>query len=285
MRQQLKETRPQGTPLRPLKIYRMLNNTGPIYVPVHWQETVEIILVRKGTIKLNIREKAFLGEPGDVFYINPQELHGMQTPYAGCEYLAFLFPLGWLQSLYSDEADEKWITPLVHGNVQVESCLHEKASQYAAELLLDVLDLYDSTMPGAWLGIKAHIMQFYALIYRENLIGLRPGTSKHTDMLMSISRFIHENFSQPLTLDALGNKFHMSPKYFSSYFQKHFFRGFSEYLTAVRLENAKKILSETEFDIEFIAQKSVFSSSNYFIRTFRKYQGVTPGQYRKRLNS
>ncbi|MCI8779165.1 MAG: helix-turn-helix transcriptional regulator [Lachnospiraceae bacterium] len=59
-----------------------------------------------------------------------------------------------------------------------------------------------------------------------------------------------------------------------------FARNFSDYLMAVRLENAKKLLLETEAGMELVAQQSGFSSS-YFIHIFRETLGMTPGQYRK----
>lgn len=60
-----------------------------------------------------------------------------------------------------------------------------------------------------------------------------------------------------------------------------FARNFSDYLMAVRLENAKKLLLETEAGMELVAQQSGFSSSSYFIHIFRETLGMTPGQYRK----
>ena len=57
--------------MRPLKIYWMKNETGQIYVPVHWQETVEIILVQDGSLSLNIGETTYIGAPGDVILHKP----------------------------------------------------------------------------------------------------------------------------------------------------------------------------------------------------------------------
>ena len=58
----------------------MQADAGRIDVPIHWQDTVEILLVQRGRLALRIGEAQFAGRPGDVFYINPRQLHGMQTP-------------------------------------------------------------------------------------------------------------------------------------------------------------------------------------------------------------
>ena len=101
------------------------------------------------------------------------------------------------------------------------------------------------------------------------------------DPLRRIAGYLQQHCGEPLTLQRLGEEFHMSPKYFSSYFQKRFARNFSDYLTAVRIERAKTLLQQTDAGVEWVAQQAGFSGS-YFIRVFRRAAGCTPGQYRRR---
>ena len=54
MRQDLQETRRQGTHIRPLKIYQMNNQTAKIDVPYHWQDGVEILWIQCGCLSLRI---------------------------------------------------------------------------------------------------------------------------------------------------------------------------------------------------------------------------------------
>ena len=97
MKKHLQETRPQGTLMRPLKIYLMQEPNGKIDVPYHWQETAEILWIQSGKLNLTIQENNYIGKAGDIFYINPRQLHGMQSQTPDCTYLAFIFPLSWLQ--------------------------------------------------------------------------------------------------------------------------------------------------------------------------------------------
>lgn len=279
---QLKENKPQGTPLHPLQLYRMQADAGRIDVPIHWQDTVEILRVQRGRLALRIDGQQYEGAPGDVFYINPRQLHGMQTPGPESAYLAFVFPLSWLRFTHADEAAEQYLNPLAEGSAQAANRLPPAAAQTAAALLDDAAALYASGAPGAWLGIKADMLRLYYALYAAGLVGgSAAGSGQET--LLAISRYIQEHSAEALTLTALGRQFHMSPKYFSAYFQKHFFRSFTDYLTAVRLEHAKQLLQQTDADIELVAQRAGFSASSYFIRTFRRAFGMTPGQYRRAL--
>lgn len=96
MRTNLQELRPQGTLMRPLKIYLMDEADGKIDVPYHWQENTEILWIQKGELSLKIQEKNYIVKAGDIVYINPRELHGMQSRTPDCTYQAFIFPLSWL---------------------------------------------------------------------------------------------------------------------------------------------------------------------------------------------
>ena len=55
---------------------------------------------------------------------------------------------------------------------------------------------------------------------------------------------------------------------------------FSDYLTKVRLEEAKKHLAQG-LSVEKTAELVGYSDGNYFIKIFKKYVGVTPAKYRK----
>ena len=67
----------------------------------------------------------------------------------------------------------------------------------------------------------------------------------------------------------------------------HLFRNemgttFSDYLTRVRLEAAKKLLMEGA-SVDKTAEEVGYNDGNYFIKIFKKYVGVTPAKYRKSL--
>ena len=61
------------------------------------------------------------------------------------------------------------------------------------------------------------------------------------------------------------------------------YTGFSphEYLTQLRVYNAKYLLKATDLSIEDISQQTGFSDSVYFIQVFKKIEGITPSKFRK----
>ena len=72
----------------------------------------------------------------------------------------------------------------------------------------------------------------------------------------------------------------MSPSYIGLVFRKVGETSFLKYLTDIRMEETKRLLITTELTLREIGQQVGIENQNTLIRTFKKAEGVTPGQYR-----
>lgn len=104
-------------------------------------------------------------------------------------------------------------------------------------------------------------------------------TSKLTPAL--ITQYIATHYMENLYLDHMAETFDTSPKYFSSYFKKTFDINFIEYLNKIRISHAKELLRSTELTIAEIGEQTGYMNATTFASTFRKYQGISPSEYRK----
>lgn len=93
--------------------------------------------------------------------------------------------------------------------------------------------------------------------------------------------YIYHHFREPLNLELLAERAHMSPAYFSRRFKKLTGFGYKEYLNYVRLKEASRMLLETDLPVMDIAQLCGFSDGNYFGDLFKKEKGISPRMYRK----
>ncbi|MDN5276704.1 MAG: two-component system, response regulator YesN [Clostridiales bacterium] len=76
---------------------------------------------------------------------------------------------------------------------------------------------------------------------------------------------------------------YISPYYLSHLFKEELNITFLEYLTMVRMEEAKKLLKDTSLSIVAIASQVGYEDASYFSKVFKKYVGISPAQYRKNL--
>ncbi|MDQ0872765.1 AraC-like DNA-binding protein [Paenibacillus sp. V4I3] len=91
---------------------------------------------------------------------------------------------------------------------------------------------------------------------------------------------VQHYYDTDLTLEECASRLHYNANYLSSIFRKETNCSFSDYLSTYRFNMAKKWLSETDMPIKDISSKLRYNNSQNFIRSFRKQEGLTPGQYR-----
>lgn len=94
--------------------------------------------------------------------------------------------------------------------------------------------------------------------------------------------YLNKNFNDPnISLQSLADYLELSPAYLSTIFSQKKGITFIDYLTSIRMEQAKKLLTETSQKIIDITFEIGYNDPNYFSFTFKKRNGVSPKEYRK----
>lgn len=104
--------------------------------------------------------------------------------------------------------------------------------------------------------------------------------SKNSETVKKAIQYISKNYANALTLDLVANQVHLNPTYFSTLFKKSTGSSFKEYLNMVRVEESKRLLSNTDYSLIDIAIATGFEDQSYFTKVFKRYTGLTPKQFR-----
>ena len=110
-------------------------------------------------------------------------------------------------------------------------------------------------------------------------------TSREREFENVVSRvkgYIDENYARDISLDDVSRMVDISPYYFSKLFKQEVGENFIEYVTRTRIKNARRLLEDPRYSIKEICVMSGYSDPNYFSRIFKKYEGMTPTEYRER---
>ncbi|GBF76154.1 DNA-binding response regulator [Paenibacillus sp. 598K] len=98
-----------------------------------------------------------------------------------------------------------------------------------------------------------------------------------------IKQYIDTHFRDNLNLKGIAGKFYMNPVYLGQLFRKTYGVYFNDYLLELRVEEAKRLLRQTDLRVYEIAAKVGIPVPNYFTSQFEKRERISPVEYRERL--
>ena len=131
--------------------------------------------------------------------------------------------------------------------------------------------------------VNAIVTKIFVLLLRNYMDAceLPRDQLKDSETAVRIARYLQTN-AATATLGGMAAEFHYSPEYASRLIRQRTGQTFIQLLTTVRLENAEQLLRDTAMPVSDIAAAVGYESSEHFIRTFRRYTGLTPSAYRQK---
>ncbi|MCR4587237.1 MAG: response regulator [Lachnospiraceae bacterium] len=101
--------------------------------------------------------------------------------------------------------------------------------------------------------------------------------SKDRDVALAVKAYIDENYSRPdLSIPDISNAIGMNQTYIRKMFKSELAMTLTEYITKVRMEQARIILKETDEKLTAVAEMVGYSDVSYFSNVFKKYYGTSP---------
>lgn len=110
-----------------------------------------------------------------------------------------------------------------------------------------------------------------------------PPTDPEAERIAAAAAYLRENCAQPLTIEEIARKCNLSKFHFIRVFRR--FTGWTpyEYLTLVRIDEAKNLLTSTSLGLSEIAARTGYADAKSLIRAFRQHTEMTPAGYRKQF--
>ncbi|HSO89057.1 MAG TPA: helix-turn-helix domain-containing protein [Draconibacterium sp.] len=119
----------------------------------------------------------------------------------------------------------------------------------------------------------------------ENPAQKNYNTNKLNEKLLDlfITEAIYKN--PDLKITDISERLHTNRTYISKHINTEFSCTFNDFVNRYRIDEAKKLLTEESsknYSLNYISEKSGFGSMGSFMRVFKDFEGITPGQFRER---
>lgn len=129
--------------------------------------------------------------------------------------------------------------------------------------------------------IYEYVVEFYRLMLEKS----RTGGNDRSNLLMPVLNYIEEHFASDFPMTVLAEQAGITPQHLCRIFKETMNMRPTEYLAKRRLEEAKKLLSNSDIPVADIGVRVGFPDPGYFSTVFRRYEGISPVGYRKNKKS
>lgn len=286
----LEEKKNHGNRQFPFAYYYANTYDAPCVVSYHWHKETEIIYIEAGEVIVTIDGSTSIGTEGEIFFINPNQLHQVMIEKEDSCYFSFVFDMDWLDFKNEDYVQTTLLTPLKKDLgfptlVKPDFSCHEALVRE----LRSIRQIYEMHPDNYQLMIKLNLYRIILMMAANQL--LVPGTS-HGAMghspsairIQELMEYITHNYQEHITLEQAAEIMHMSPKYFSSFFSRTFLVSFVQFLNSYRIDQACILLKTTDMPVLQISFEVGFENISYFTKKFKELKNLTPKEYRKRTN-
>ena len=102
--------------------------------------------------------------------------------------------------------------------------------------------------------------------------------------IFMIKEYISKNYqNENLSVKDISEHVHFSASYVCTFFKNETGKTLNQYLMEYRMEKAKKLLQDPRYRIAEISAKIGYNDGNYFGKSFKKYVGLSPSEYREKM--
>lgn len=252
------------------------------YTKLHWHPEIELILMISGEMEAIVAEETYILYPGDILFINPDELHCFTAKSENTEYHAAVFKSELFSFKEQHFFQESFTNLITNGKISFPRILRKQDTGYDAVFPI-VNQLFNQHLSSKAM-IFSDLIQLFCTLIEQNLLLPIENKSIHksSEDIKHCIRYMEENYMRKVTLAELAELIHMTPNYFCGYFKRKtgvtpFFQ-----LNDIRIRIAVELLEQPELSVGAVAEACGFENVNYFIKKFKESKGCTPTVYRKK---
>ena len=273
-----KENKRHGSENFPMQYY-FVDRSHPQYVmPLHWHREMEIIRVISGTIAIYINNEEYILGAGDIVLVAPGCLHRGEP--VDCVYDCVVFDLRMISG-YNVTAVSDMIHRLISSEVEIDPICTEIVD-IAGELLDTVVDgeqYYE--LKASYLAAEL-IQTLYALGEVRSCGAENKRLAHRRAQMALLIEKIEKDYTSKITLSSLASIAQINEKYLCRFFKEFTGQTPIDYVNRLRIDRACYDMTVNKMNVTEAAFECGFNELSYFSKIFKKYKGITPGQYRER---
>ncbi len=274
-----KEAKQHGSPAFPIQYYDVDEEHPHYEMPLHWHSEFEILRVKRGRLHLYLNNCEYILDAGDTAFIGSGTLHRAYP--VSCAYECAVFDLK-LAVGQSGSRVAEILRPVLTSEAELEPIC--PAAEEAAGALLDVIS---EQPPYYELEVVSLVAKVLYLLHESGCVRTRSHERKrfaHRRAVLTLMiDKIEREYTTKITLSDLAAMSQINEKYLCRFFKEFTGQTPIDYINRLRVDRACYEMSVNWLNVTEAAYECGFNELSYFSKIFKKYKGMTPGQYRSQF--
>lgn len=262
-----------------LNRYRLTSQEGDNSFRCHWHDRIELLYFISGKAVIRCNSEDYEAGPGDLIVVNNNELHQGTCAGESAEYYCIIFDPLLLEGRRSDACEAKYIGPIAQNRILFRNRVENdpEIGAYVRRLFSES----ENKNTGYEIAIKATVYELILYLLRhcvkQELTPLEyDSRARNLKRLNSVLEYLENHYAEKITIDGLSGMIGVSRYYFCKLFKSVTGTTLSEYLNALRVGKAEKLLKSGRANVTDAALSCGFDDPNYFSRMFRRYKYRSP---------
>ncbi len=262
-----------------------------VMAQAHIHDYIEILYALSGAYNITLNNTEYYFTVGDLVIINSYEIHNITALTEGKnKYIVIKFVPEILYTNSQSLFEMKYAMPFILNESTHQKIFLKREIEHTVVpgIIQLIYEEFTEKNYGYELAMRANIINLFLFILRSwhnRNMNLNLDVSLNKEMierLQNVFEYIENNYQNDITSLEMSKICNLSYSYFSRAFKRIMRKSFKEYMNYFRITKAEKLLISSNLNITEIAQAVGFSTSSYFIEQFKKFNSISPKQFRKK---
>lgn len=283
----LKELTEHRTVALPVACYEtIINQNVHGYIPLHWHDELQFILVIKGQSIFQVNGEDIVVGEGEGLFINSGCLHmAKDMDDSNCAYICLNVSPSFI---LSQELYATYVTPYIQATNLSYLQLHP--NELWGKNILDAVRKINELIRKKSLYYELDIFIQLTSIWKNLVINGFQLKYERMEMLKShrmkqMLDWIHTHYADKILLEDIARAGQLSRSECCRYFKKFLKKTPLNYVIEYRIQKSLILLQKDHLNVTEVAYQVGFNSTSYFIDRFRRYMKMTPLSYKKRMSN
>lgn len=250
----------------------------------HQHQYFELVYVLRGSATRKLSDSSIPVSAGDYYVANPRSAHGYEN----------LQDLEVIHCMFLPEHINQALTDCP----SISSLLSNQSLRFGVPVDIPIADRVFHDTDGVVRRIIKKMEQEYAdrptghmemircYLTQVLVYAVRASETRYPhNAVMQVMEYLKSHYAEPLSLEALSQLVGYTPQYLSTLFSSEVGMSIQAFLQCLRIEEACKMLLNTHLSVAEVATAVGYQDTRHFSKVFRRYQTLSPREYRKTADS